>query len=246
MCTIPPKLANPPIVEAVLDIDCDMPPTLDWAALKESAKSAYQDRYPKLQIVFAQSLQIEKLSGEPPAPQAMGKTQAYQFFQEDTKQLIQVRSQGFSLNRLTPYVRDKKTKWKFRVLKYGGLVRNLSAASVTAWLDKVGVDGAKALARSLPAPYLDDKQTPVVPEPTLTVLQRFGADEDVFNSFFRGLHSFQIYSGDIAAQHLREAEIANAFLSHDTDVIRRWARQEIARSKREEQQARQEQEELGI
>ena len=103
MCKIPPKLANPPIVEAVLDIDCDMPPTLDWAALKESAKSAYQDRYPKLQIVFAQSLQIEKLSGEPPAPQAMGKTQAYQFFQEDTKQLVQVRSQGFSFNRLAPY-----------------------------------------------------------------------------------------------------------------------------------------------
>ncbi len=31
------KLANPPIVEAVVDIDCDLPPGVELAALKEKA-----------------------------------------------------------------------------------------------------------------------------------------------------------------------------------------------------------------
>ena len=150
------------------------------------------------------------------------------------------------LQALTPYIHSKKTKWKFQILKFGELVRKLPGPIVGNWLDKVGVDGAIALARSLPAPYLDDKQTPVVPEPTLTVLQRFGNNKDIFNSFCTGLHSFQTYSGDIAAQHTREAAVARAFLNHDMAVIRRWARQEITDSEKNAQRERQEQEELGI
>ena len=150
------------------------------------------------------------------------------------------------LQALTPYIHSKKTKWKFQILKFGELVRKLPGPIVGNWLDKVGVDGAIALARSLPAPYLDDKQTPVVPEPTLTVLQRFGNNKDIFNSFCTGLHSFQTYSGDIAAQHMREAAVAKAFLNHDMDIIRRWAEEEIRWSEREAKRERQEQEELGI
>jgi hypothetical protein len=35
-----PKLSAAPIVEAVVDIECDMPPTLNLSALEESARSA--------------------------------------------------------------------------------------------------------------------------------------------------------------------------------------------------------------
>jgi len=34
------KLKRPPIIEAVLDIDCDMPPTLDSDKLRQSAIGA--------------------------------------------------------------------------------------------------------------------------------------------------------------------------------------------------------------
>ena len=150
------------------------------------------------------------------------------------------------LQTLTPYVRDKKTRSRFRMLKYGELVRKLPGPVVNNWLDKEGVDGAIALARSLPAPYLDEKQAPIVPEPTLTVLRRFGKNREVFEEFCLGLHSFQSYFGDIAAQHMREATVAKAFLNHDMDIIRRWAEEEIRWSEREAERERQEQEELGI
>ena len=150
------------------------------------------------------------------------------------------------LKALTPYVRGKKAGWKFRILKYGDIVRKLPGSAVAAWLDKVGVDGAKALARSLPAPFLDEQKKPVIPDVTLVVLQRFGDRKDVFHEFCIGLHSFQTYFGDIAAQHMREAEIAKAFLGHEDPVIQQWAQQEITDSKREAQRERQEQEELDL
>ena len=150
------------------------------------------------------------------------------------------------LKALTPYVRAKKGKWKFRMLKYGDVVRKLPGSAVAVWLDRVGVDGAKALARSLPAPFLDEQKKPVVPDVTLVVLRRFGDNTDVFRDFCIGLHSFQTYFGNIAAQHMREAETAKAFLDHEDSVIRRWAQQEIFNSERNAQRMRQEQEEMGI
>lgn len=98
-----PKLRNPPIVEAVLDIGCDLPPTLDWAELRDAALSAYRGSYPKFQPL---------LSGRPltggtvaPAPPKVGTggMPALQFFHEDGKQLVQVRPGGYSFNRLSPY-----------------------------------------------------------------------------------------------------------------------------------------------
>ena len=121
MCKILPELSHPPIVEAVLDIDCDMPPTLDWGVLQKSAQSAYQDRYPQFQIMSPGTLQIEKHPGEPPAHKALREIQTYQFLQEDGKQLVQVRSQGYSFNRLAPYstlddyLREIERTWKLFV-----------------------------------------------------------------------------------------------------------------------------------
>ncbi len=103
MCKILPKLSNPPIVEAVLDIDCDMPPALDWEVLKESARNAYREHYPQFQAMSSGTTQIEKSSGEPPTHKALRGVQSLQFLHEDRKQLIQVRSQGYSFNRLAPY-----------------------------------------------------------------------------------------------------------------------------------------------
>lgn len=38
------KLARAPIVEAVIDIECDMPPAFDLAALQVSAHEPFRDR----------------------------------------------------------------------------------------------------------------------------------------------------------------------------------------------------------
>ncbi len=43
------QIANAPIIEAVVDIDCDLPPTLELQSLREAAGEALRDRYLKFQ-----------------------------------------------------------------------------------------------------------------------------------------------------------------------------------------------------
>lgn len=98
------KLAHAPIVEAVLDIDCDMLPGHELGALADRARAAYGDQYPKFGKQFRQGFQIQPLPGAPPrlSTERLG-IQALQFRYADEKQVVQVREQGFSFNRLAPY-----------------------------------------------------------------------------------------------------------------------------------------------
>jgi uncharacterized protein (TIGR04255 family) len=100
---IPTKLGNPPIVEAVLDVDCDLPPELDLAALKEPSLARFGDLYPKFQTQFMQEHKIEAKPDALPNISTSLAVQAFQFRHEDDKQIVQVRAQGFSFNRLAPY-----------------------------------------------------------------------------------------------------------------------------------------------
>ena len=98
-----PRLKNPPIVEAVLDVDCDLPPGFDLAALEVPARAQFQDKYPKFRTLFMQGLKIEFASTTSPITSAQPAIQALQCLHEDERQLVQVRAQGFSFNRLAPY-----------------------------------------------------------------------------------------------------------------------------------------------
>ena len=96
-------LKSPPIVEAVLDIQCDLPPGFDLAALEESARAAFREQYPKFAPQIQQSMRIEAVpAGAPNVTTAQG-LQALQFLHEDQKQLVQIRASGFAFNRLAPY-----------------------------------------------------------------------------------------------------------------------------------------------
>ena len=97
------NLKSPPIVEAVLDFDCDMPPMLALDKLEASARDAFRDHYPKFRTQFRQALQVEAGADRAPNVTTRQGIQALQFLQEDEKQLVQVRTQGFSFNRLAPY-----------------------------------------------------------------------------------------------------------------------------------------------
>lgn len=98
------KLKNPPIIEAVLDIDCDLPPNLKVATLETRARKEFKKSYPKFQQQFIQQHEIKKEPNEPPKVSVKDVgVQALQFLKNDGKQLIQFRTQGFSFNRLSPY-----------------------------------------------------------------------------------------------------------------------------------------------
>lgn len=104
MTAVQLELRNAPIVEAVLDIDCDLPPEQQLASLEEPARDAYRGQYSKLR---KQALQEHRTEVGPDRPARMSEgrhgVQAFQFLRDDGKQLVQVRQQGFSFNRLAPY-----------------------------------------------------------------------------------------------------------------------------------------------
>jgi len=97
------KLKNAPIIEAVLDLDCDMPPGLVFSSLEGPARASLREQYPQFRKIL---LQEHNLEAKPEAPAQISTQQSlhgFQFLMEDGKQIVQVRSQGFSFNRLAPY-----------------------------------------------------------------------------------------------------------------------------------------------
>ncbi|MGH8551205.1 MAG: TIGR04255 family protein [Methylococcales bacterium] len=97
------NLKSPPIVEAVLDIECDLPPDLVFSTLEKPARDRFSDYYPVARSQFVQEHQIGLKPNEHPSVSIRHTVQSFQFLQSNEKQLVQVRTQGFSFNRLAPY-----------------------------------------------------------------------------------------------------------------------------------------------
>jgi uncharacterized protein (TIGR04255 family) len=90
-------------VEAVIDIDCDLPPNPNVDALDAAGKAAYGDHYPRAQRRMFNAHQAVMLPGQPPQFTSSEGWQAHQYLTDDGKQLLQVRPNGFSFNRLALY-----------------------------------------------------------------------------------------------------------------------------------------------
>ena len=97
------RLPNAPIVEAVMDIGCDMPPSFDLAALEGPSRNRLQHQYPKFRVRLIRQTRIETPPNATPKMSILRGIQAFQFLHPDEKQLVQFRTQGFSFNRLAPY-----------------------------------------------------------------------------------------------------------------------------------------------
>ena len=104
--THPFRLDHPPIIEAIVDIDCELSPSPTLADLEQAALESLQDRYPKLEkrMFHQYGAKIPK-PGEAPSNFSMQNEalDGLLFRSEDGKQLTQFRSGGYSFNRLAPY-----------------------------------------------------------------------------------------------------------------------------------------------
>jgi uncharacterized protein (TIGR04255 family) len=94
---------NPPIVEAVFDVDCDLPTGFVLAGLEEPARAQFKDQYPKPRTQFLQEFRMEAKPDATLNTSTRRAVEAFQYLHDDEKQLVQVRAQGFSFNRLAPY-----------------------------------------------------------------------------------------------------------------------------------------------
>lgn len=103
MSTAHPELTRPPIVEFVLDFECDLPPRINLEALEEPAKRAFSEQYARVQPRYLQEVRVASGQDGEFNSSLRRSLQAWMFLQSDGKQLIQVRQSGFSFNRLAPY-----------------------------------------------------------------------------------------------------------------------------------------------
>jgi hypothetical protein len=118
---------------------------------------------------------------------------------------------------------DQKVGLTFFISKFP-IFSALSPEVVIGWLTEVGPTGARLIARHLPPPFLDNAGKPIVPDLTAWVLSKFEQDNRVFAEFCAGVHSFQMYTGDVALVHESEATMARKFFSHPLRRIREWAK----------------------
>jgi len=96
-------LRSAPIVEAVVDIDCDLPPVVDVEALDADGKRAFGDHYPRAQRRVASEFEVMLQPGQPVAVNSREGLPALVYASQDGRQLVQLRPNGFSFNRLAPY-----------------------------------------------------------------------------------------------------------------------------------------------
>lgn len=89
-------LTSAPIVEAVVDIDCDLPGHFDVDAFDGAARAARADQYPTPRRRLLSEHLVSAAPDRPPAVTS-------RYCSADEKQLIQFRPAGYSFNRLAPY-----------------------------------------------------------------------------------------------------------------------------------------------
>ncbi len=99
----PFKLPHAPIIEAVLDIDCDLPPDLDRTELERAGRDAFRPDYPKFRKQLIHEAEVMMKAEEEPRFSARQGVRSFQFLSDNEKQIVQVRVDGFSFNRLAPY-----------------------------------------------------------------------------------------------------------------------------------------------
>ena len=95
-----PPIVNPPVVEAVVDIDCEFPPGFELGEVRDAAASAFGDAYPMQRIKRLDEFRLEATEAGTHSRPGKSRIDALQFVSSDQTRLVQVRQHGFSFNQL--------------------------------------------------------------------------------------------------------------------------------------------------
>lgn len=132
MSNEPFKLSRAPIVEAIVDINCDLDPSFSLLAVEDTARRTFIGDYPNEDKQLIQEFHVEtRPEGSMQSSQAL--LNALRFRSVGGEQLVQVRRQGFSFNRLAPYgtlddyLPEIQTRWdSYRDIVRVKLVKQVS------------------------------------------------------------------------------------------------------------------------
>ena len=150
-------------------------------------------------------------------------------FKEEAEKLLSRIAPEYSqqiMNQLGYLLMDKESARRLFITRLVSIFQKLQPEVVIKWLDETGVEGARSIARHLPAPYINENDEPTLHPLTKFVIEKFGGDERVFSEFCAGIHSFRTYVGDISEIREKDAQLAKRFLNYPLPKIREWARRE--------------------
>lgn len=94
------KLKHPPIVEAVVDFDCDMPQDYDLESVQSDLAAALSADYPNVEQVRRADVTLNVDDATTGVTKVL---EALRFRNATKEQIVQYRASGFSFNRLKPY-----------------------------------------------------------------------------------------------------------------------------------------------
>jgi uncharacterized protein (TIGR04255 family) len=97
----PFRLEKAPIIEAVVNIVCDLPPTYNRGEFQSAAQKQFADKYPEFRTIQEQHFAFAL--GVQPKSEVREAVRGYQAVATDKKQIVQSLFDGFSFNRLAPY-----------------------------------------------------------------------------------------------------------------------------------------------
>jgi len=99
-------LKNPPIIEAILDIQVDISPNVDLLTL-ENIHKEIKEKFPNKEISNKWEGRIEIKQGEIPKASQDKTENGFWFKSKDAKSIFQARNDGFTFNSLGEY-----SNWK--------------------------------------------------------------------------------------------------------------------------------------
>jgi hypothetical protein len=120
---------------------------------------------------------------------------------------------------------DKKRGWVLQIAVCRDLVGQLPPEIVLGWVREHGMEAARAIARHLPPPHLDEAGNPIVPQVLDTILREYD-DDQVFVNFLGGAHSGEVWWGSGGDQFRSAAEYAKKFRNYPNRRIQEWAKNE--------------------
>jgi len=150
------------------------------------------------------------------------------------------------MEQLGAVMLDDKYRLAFGLHIYRSLFAGLGVETVSAWVQRIGVEAARKLARHVPPPFIGAEEKPMLHPLTEFLLREYGHDEDVLSAFHAGFGTTtSMLLGDWSHYHHEQAALAKKFLRYPLPAVQMWAWSEYnyhlaeaARAKQQEQEER--------
>lgn len=92
-----------PIIEAIVEIECNMPHGFSLDAVKQDAQRKFLESYPIERPHYVDEHRFEIQKDDQSEHSRKQMLVGFRFFSKDEKQIVQIKRSGFSFNRLAPY-----------------------------------------------------------------------------------------------------------------------------------------------